>query len=55
MKDTTDRFRFDHAYNRVYEYSDQAKAYKFCGYLNGKTEAQFVREYEYNEEKESRE
>lgn len=40
------RFRFDTAYNAVYEYDAEARAYLFCGKLNGRTQAQFKKDYD---------
>ena len=42
----TEKFRFDHAYDSVYEYSAAAQAYVFIGKLNGRTEKEFIRDYE---------
>jgi len=40
------RFRFDCATTSVYEFSDARDAYVFCGNLNGRTKAKFVRDYD---------
>jgi len=41
-----DKYRFDHACNSVYEYSEAHGCYLFAGALNGRFEAEFIREYE---------
>lgn len=40
-----DRFRFDHAYGSVYEWSEQANSYVFIGKLHNRTETAFLRDY----------
>lgn len=40
-----ERYRFDQ-YDSVYEYDEKAHAYIFCGKLNGRTETEFIRDYE---------
>jgi len=42
-----DKFRFDHVYNAVYIYDGEG-AYIFCGALNGRSELEFIRDYELN-------
>jgi len=41
-----DKYRFDHAYNSVYAYSKAHGCYLFVGALNGRSEAEFIRDYE---------
>lgn len=41
-----EKYRFDHQYDSVYEYSEAAQAYVFIGKLNGRTDEEFVRDYE---------
>jgi hypothetical protein len=41
-----EKYRFDHAYGSVYKYSNDQKAYVFIGKLNGRTEKQFIEDYE---------
>lgn len=40
-----EKYRFDQ-YDSVYEYDENAQAYSFIGKLNGRTEKQFIRDYE---------
>ena len=39
-------YRFNHQTGEAYVYDAREKAYVFCGVLNGRTEAQFIRDRE---------
>lgn len=41
-----EKFRFDHTTGTVYEYDPDLYCYLFCGRLNGRTEQEFIRDYE---------
>jgi hypothetical protein len=43
---STEQYRFDHAYDSVYEYSNEQQAYVLIGKMNGRTEEEFVNDYE---------
>ena len=43
-----EKYRFDHQTGSVYQY-DGEKAYVFIGKLNGRTEAEFIRDIEERE------
>jgi len=49
-----EKFLFDHAYNAVYVHIDKFSydadgEYQYCGKLNGRTESEFIRDYETEE------
>ena len=45
----TATYRFDPQTGSVYEYNETEKAYFFVGSLNGRTEADFIRDFEKRE------
>jgi len=42
----TEKYRFDHQTGSVYEYDAEAEAYVHCGKLNGRSEKEFLSDYE---------
>ena len=44
-----EKFRFDHASGAVYEYSRENKCYIFCGNLLNRSESQFIKDFEEQE------
>lgn len=47
--DTKLKYRFDHAYGKVYKYSIEDKCYVFCGNLLNRSESQFIKDFEEEE------
>lgn len=41
-----EKYRFDHAFNKVYEYNHEQMAYLFAGNLFNETEAEWIEKNE---------